>query len=47
MNKLKFARKRVLPFLCIMLLSISLRGQEASKGDFSEKFFYNLLNSLK
>lgn len=37
MNKLKFARKRVLPFLCIMLLSISLRGQEASKGDFSEK----------
>ena len=37
MNKLKFARKRGLPFLCIMLLSISLRGQEASKGDFSEK----------
>ena len=37
MNKLKFARKRVLPFLCILLLSISLRGQEASKGEFSEK----------
>lgn len=30
-------RKRVLPFFCVMLLSISLRGQEIAKEDSSER----------
>lgn len=37
MNRMKLMRKRMFPFVCIVLLSVSLRGQEVVKDSLREK----------